>query len=48
MADIALDKITKQYPDGYEAVKDMDLDIVDRAADDRRARGHHQRRAADR
>ena len=51
-------------PDGYEAVKDMDLEIedgefmilvgpvglrqVDRAADDRRARGHHRRRAADR
>ena len=25
MADIVLDKVTKRYPDGYEAVKDMDL-----------------------
>jgi multiple sugar transport system ATP-binding protein len=29
MADIVLDKVTKQYPDGYEAVKDMDLEIAD-------------------
>jgi multiple sugar transport system ATP-binding protein len=29
MADIVMDKLTKQYPDGYEAVKDMDLQIDD-------------------
>jgi multiple sugar transport system ATP-binding protein len=29
MADIVLDKITKRYPDGYEAVKQIDLDISD-------------------
>jgi multiple sugar transport system ATP-binding protein len=29
MADITLDKITKRYPDGYEAVRDMSLDIKD-------------------
>jgi multiple sugar transport system ATP-binding protein len=29
MADIVLDHITKRYPDGYEAVKDMDLKIDD-------------------
>jgi multiple sugar transport system ATP-binding protein len=29
MADIVLDKVTKRYPDGYEAVKQMDLDIAD-------------------
>ena len=64
MAEIVLDDVTKRYPDGFEAVKDLNLDDrrrrvhdprrpvglreVDRAAHDRRARGHHRRRAADR
>ncbi len=29
MAEIVLDKITKRYPDGFEAVRNMDLDIND-------------------
>jgi multiple sugar transport system ATP-binding protein len=29
MAEIVLDGVTKVFPDGYEAVKDMDLDIDD-------------------
>jgi multiple sugar transport system ATP-binding protein len=29
MAEIVLDKVTKRYPDGYEAVKAMDLQIGD-------------------
>jgi multiple sugar transport system ATP-binding protein len=29
MADITLDNVTKRYPDGYEAVKDMSLKIHD-------------------
>jgi multiple sugar transport system ATP-binding protein len=29
MADIVLDHVTKRYPDGFEAVKDMSLDIKD-------------------
>ncbi|MGH2742123.1 MAG: ABC transporter ATP-binding protein, partial [Thermoleophilaceae bacterium] len=29
MAQITLDKLTKRYPDGYEAVRDMDLEIAD-------------------
>jgi multiple sugar transport system ATP-binding protein len=29
MAEITLDHVTKRYPDGYEAVKDMTLDIQD-------------------
>src|SRR6266511_1089191 len=29
MADITLEHITKRYPDGYEAVKDMNLEIED-------------------
>jgi multiple sugar transport system ATP-binding protein len=29
MSEIVLDKITKQYPDGFEAVKALDLDIAD-------------------
>jgi multiple sugar transport system ATP-binding protein len=29
MADITLDNVTKRYPDGYEAVKDMNLQIAD-------------------
>src|ERR671916_1816935 len=29
MAQITLDKITKRYPDGFEAVRDMSLDIKD-------------------
>ena len=29
MAEIALDHITKRYPDGFEAVKDLNLDIAD-------------------
>ena len=64
MADIVLDDVTKRYPDGFEAVKDMNLEIADgefmilvgpsgcgkstALQHDRRARGHHRRRAADR
>ena len=29
MADIMLDNVTKRYPDGHEAVRDMNLDIKD-------------------
>src|SRR4051794_19549927 len=29
MADIVLDQVTKRYPDGYEAVKDLNLEIAD-------------------
>jgi multiple sugar transport system ATP-binding protein len=29
MAEIVLDKVTKRYPDGFEAVRNMDLDIND-------------------
>jgi multiple sugar transport system ATP-binding protein len=29
MADIVMDKVTKRYPDGFEAVKEMDLEIKD-------------------
>ena len=29
MAEIVLDNVTKRYPDGYEAVKDMNLEIED-------------------
>jgi multiple sugar transport system ATP-binding protein len=29
MSDIVLDKVSKRYPDGFEAVKDMDLEIKD-------------------
>jgi multiple sugar transport system ATP-binding protein len=29
MADITLENVTKRFPDGYEAVKDMSLDIQD-------------------
>ena len=29
MAEIALEHITKRYGDGYEAVKDMNLDVAD-------------------
>src|SRR5688572_7053420 len=29
MADIQLDGVTKRYPDGFEAVKSMDLNIDD-------------------
>src|SRR6185295_6749176 len=29
MAEITLDHITKRYPDGYEAVREMDLEIED-------------------
>jgi multiple sugar transport system ATP-binding protein len=29
MAKIVFDGVTKQYPDGYEAVKDMDLEVED-------------------
>jgi multiple sugar transport system ATP-binding protein len=29
MADIVLDGVTKRYPDGFEAVKDLDLEIAD-------------------
>ncbi len=29
MADIVLDNVTKKYPDGFEAVKDMSLEIAD-------------------
>jgi multiple sugar transport system ATP-binding protein len=29
MAEITMDKVTKRYPDGFEAVKNMDLEIKD-------------------
>ncbi|HEX6583887.1 MAG TPA: ATP-binding cassette domain-containing protein, partial [Thermoleophilaceae bacterium] len=29
MAEIKLENITKRFPDGYEAVRDMNLDIKD-------------------
>ena len=29
MAEITLDKVTKRYPDGFEAVKEMDLEVKD-------------------
>jgi multiple sugar transport system ATP-binding protein len=29
MADIVFDRVTKRYPDGYDAVKSMDLEIAD-------------------
>jgi multiple sugar transport system ATP-binding protein len=29
MAEIELDRVTKRYPDGFEAVKEMNLDIAD-------------------
>ena len=29
MSDITLDKITKRFPDGTEAVKELDLEIAD-------------------
>ena len=29
MADIVMENVTKRYPDGYEAVRDMDLEIKD-------------------
>ena len=29
MSEITLDKITKRFPDGTEAVKDLDLEIAD-------------------
>ena len=29
MAEIVMDKVTKRYPDGFEAVKEMDLEIKD-------------------
>ena len=29
MADIKLENVTKRFPDGYEAVRDMNLDIKD-------------------
>src|SRR3954462_11665259 len=29
MSEIVLDKVTKRYPDGFEAVRNMDLDIND-------------------
>ena len=29
MAEIVLDRVTKRFPDGYEAVKDMNLEIGD-------------------
>jgi multiple sugar transport system ATP-binding protein len=29
MADIVLDQVVKRYPDGFEAVKDLNLDIAD-------------------
>jgi len=29
MSEIVLDKVTKRYPDGFEAVRNMDLDIQD-------------------
>ena len=29
MADIKLENVTKRFPDGYEAVRDMNLEIKD-------------------
>src|SRR5215211_4628221 len=29
MSEIVLDNVTKRYPDGFEAVKDLNLDIAD-------------------
>ena len=29
MAEIKLEHVTKRFPDGYEAVRDMSLDIQD-------------------
>src|SRR5919112_6782320 len=29
MADIVLDQVVKRYPDGFEAVKDLNLEIAD-------------------
>src|SRR6188768_4326799 len=29
MADIVLDNVSKKYPDGFEAVKDLNLEIAD-------------------
>jgi len=29
MSEIVLDQVTKRFPDGYEAVRDMDLDVQD-------------------
>jgi multiple sugar transport system ATP-binding protein len=29
MAEITLDRVTKRYPDGYEAVKNMNLQVHD-------------------
>ena len=29
MADIVFDNVTKRYPDGYEAVKGINLEITD-------------------
>jgi multiple sugar transport system ATP-binding protein len=29
MADIVLDGVVKRYPDGFEAVKDLNLEIAD-------------------
>src|SRR3954464_15839489 len=29
MSEIVLDHVTKRYPDGFEAVKDLNLDIAD-------------------
>jgi multiple sugar transport system ATP-binding protein len=29
MAEIVLDHVSKRYPDGYEAVKDLNLEIAD-------------------
>ena len=29
MSEITLDKVTKRYPDGTEAVKDIDLEVAD-------------------
>ena len=64
MAEIEFDDVVKRYPDGFEAVKHLNLEItrrraarprrplgvreVDRAAHDRRARGHLRGRPEDR
>jgi multiple sugar transport system ATP-binding protein len=29
MAEIVLDGVSKRFPDGFEAVKDMNLDVAD-------------------
>ena len=42
MAEITLDKVTKRFPDGTEAVKQLDLDRRRRVPDPRRPVGVRQ------